>query len=378
MSENDEDLQLALALSASMSLPTTLTPSFQPVTKNSKDGDNRRVDPPIPPLPTSVYHNVSLLGMNICYFCRQECYGPQIHIQDRLYHAECCRCSGCRGLIQGRAVINKEDSELYHLSCHEELFSMRCCACCSPLRQQYLQHPFLMDEKYCVDHVNLKMCYSCQRREPLAFTGRESFCELPDGRVHCMECMSTAILESSEAQSIYVQAVDFMEHVLHLPIPENMRDVPVHSVDYLAMNEKLVGEGHSMSTSVRGLTLSRVHGGGITEVTAVLILTGLPRELAASILAHEAFHVWIRLQSGFPLNLPPKVEEGMCQVVAAKFLHHQRTENKNLRDVFLATIERDPSEVYGDGYREAKQVVDLLLFDVVVDFIRQRRALPAV
>jgi hypothetical protein len=58
----------------------------------------------------------------------------------------------------------------------------------------------------------------------------------------------------------------------------------------------------------------------VRDVTAVLVLYGLPRDLTASILAHEAMHVWLKLNKGFPFRMPPKLEEGLCQVIAYLYL----------------------------------------------------------
>ena len=43
------------------------------------------------------------------------------------------------------------------------------------------------------------------------------------------------------------------------------------------------------------------------SVNAILILHGLPYDLTASILAHEATHAYIKLSDNFPDSIPPKV-----------------------------------------------------------------------
>jgi predicted RNA-binding protein (virulence factor B family) len=45
----------------------------------------------------------------------------------------------------------------------------------------------------------------------------------------------------------------------------------------------------------------------VREVSAVLVLFGLPCDLVASILAHEAMHVWIKLSKHIPFHLSPLV-----------------------------------------------------------------------
>lgn len=59
------------------------------------------------------------------------------------------------------------------------------------------------------------------------------------------------------------------------------------------------------------------------QVTAILVLYGLPHLLTGSILAHECMHAWLRL-SGFP-HLSPEVEEGLCQLMALLWLEAQQS-----------------------------------------------------
>ncbi|KAL4372538.1 hypothetical protein AHAS_Ahas06G0275800 [Arachis hypogaea] len=139
------------------------------------------------------------------------------------------------------------------------------------------------------------------------------------------------------------------------------------------------------------------------DVTAILILFGLPRLLTGSILAHEMMHAWLRLK-GYR-TLSQNVEEGICQVMAYMWLHSELTsasasssfstsrkgkrppfETKlgeffkhqiesassssstsrkgkrppfemKLGEFFKHQIESDISPVYGDGFRAGHQAV---------------------
>lgn len=109
-----------------------------------------------------------------------------------------------------------------------------------------------------------------------------------------------------------------------------------------------------------------------TTVTAILCLSGLPSDLTASILAHEATHAWIKLHPKFKVSrpLPLQVEEGCCQLSAMLFLTDGLKRRKSddasyttegpsdekLRQYFKFGIETDSDEIYGDGYRKAAQV----------------------
>ena len=61
-------------------------------------------------------------------------------------------------------------------------------------------------------------------------------------------------------------------------------------------------------------------------MTAILVLAGLPRLMAGSILAHEVMHAWLRLTGSPKLSLD--VEEGLCQLMALLWLESQPTPPK--------------------------------------------------
>jgi hypothetical protein len=206
------------------------------------------------------------------------------------------------------------------------------------------------------------------------------FVDLLDGRSLCAQCSDSIIVDASEVVALYRSIVDFMGSALGLSIPAEMREVPVLLVDVQTLNENrgklndVLGHhdvGELAATTemgvrpgsgsgkrlvsvrgeavIRGVTLSRCSevrhmptarlsiGGGRSslapgqlpqvyrvtqtrDVSAVLVLYGLPRDLTASILAHEAMHVWLKLNKGFPFRMPPKLEEGLCQVIAYMYL----------------------------------------------------------
>lgn len=139
------------------------------------------------------------------------------------------------------------------------------------------------------------------------------------------------------------------------------------------------------------------------EVTAILILFGLPRLLTGSILAHEMMHAWLRLK-GFP-NLSPEVEEGICQVLAHMWLDSEiiagsgsnvastsssssssaptsskkgaRSQfERKLGEFFKHQIESDASSTYGDGFRAGNQAVLKYGLRRTLDHIRMTGSFP--
>lgn len=171
------------------------------------------------------------------------------------------------------------------------------------------------------------------------------YISLEDGRKLCLECLDSSVMETGECQSLYHEIRDYYEGM-------NMRidqQIPMLLVERQALNEAMEGEkdGYHHMPETRGLCLSeeqtvssifgrpRIGAGNRVinmrtepqkltrrcEVTAILILYGLPRLLTGSILAHELMHGWLRL-NGFR-GLSPEVEEGICQVLSHMWLESE-------------------------------------------------------
>lgn len=363
-----------------------------------------------------------------CHACNKACAFSAITVGSLIFHPECFSCAGCNKQITG-SFVTHEDS-YYHPDCHIELFAKKCSVCCHAINGKYMKHPFFAEEAYCFAHESIqKSCFSCSRREPLSQTGKDGFAELPDGRSICPSCVCTVTMDSAEAKPIYLDCVAFLRDILGLRIPPGMENVPILAVDIPSLNSQLVnGKTAHKSNVTRGMTLStrgeisHMSGGSIAwdpvtgrflslgqpqvhkitevrDVTCVLVLFGLPRDLTASILAHEAFHVWIKLTNDMPFNLPPNVEEGMCQLVSSKYLEHlqnryspsqiasskeRRTYNdlevlqrdSRLRKYFQFCIETDTTPIYGEGFREAAKVCSELPLEDVLDYIKQYKEFP--
>ncbi len=331
-------------------------------------------------------------GLGNCTICGESLQGRgrYLTVNDSFQcHADCFLCTACLQPMDTSAFSMRENLP-YHPACSKELFNPRCCLCNCAMEGQYMRHPFFEQEMYCTTHVSGtggsngrtgtiqttgKQCFACGRREPLKSSGREGFQTLTDGRALCPICVSSIIMDSQEAQALYIEICNFMEFHLQLnPIPVGMRKVPVLVVDMHTMQEQArqegiggVGRGGSSGRNggggrihegleggetggtVRGLTLSTRRGevryylgnnsfssfnlnSTTTEqrdVTAVLVLFGLPRDLFASILSHEAMHVWCKLTKALPFDMPAKIEEGLCQLVAYKFLEYLSESEKN-------------------------------------------------
>ncbi|KAF8022109.1 hypothetical protein BT93_G2300 [Corymbia citriodora subsp. variegata] len=386
---------------------------------------NDRLDAPSyrPHSPTQYYQG---LGYRVCGGCSREIiYGNYLGCMGTFFHPECFCCRAC-----GKAITEYEFSLAgtypYHQSCFKELSHPKCEVCHQfiPTNEagliEYRCHPF-WTQKYCPshEHDNTARCCSCERLE----SWNSTYVSLGDGRRLCLECMESAIMDTGDCQPLYHAIRDFYEGM-------NMKldqQIPMLLVERQALNEAIVGEknGHHHMPETRGLclseeqTVSSVHrrprfGGNrlvgmrtqaqkLTrkcEVTAILVLYGLPRLLTGAILAHELMHGWLRLK-GYR-NLNPEVEEGLCQVLSYMWLESEvmpgyrsapstsaasssstsskkgekSTVETKLGEFFKHQIANDASPAYGGGFRAANAAVNKYGLRRTLDHIKYTGLFP--
>ncbi|XP_021612349.2 protein DA1 [Manihot esculenta] len=364
------------------------------------------------------------MGYRICAGCNTEIgHGRFLNCLNAFWHPECFRCHACNLPISDYE-FSMSGNYRYHKSCYKERYHPKCDVCkyfipTNPAGLiEYRAHPFWV-QKYCPSHEHdgTPRCCSCERMEPRD-TG---YVALSDGRKLCLECLDSAIMDTNQCQPIYLDIREFYES-LNMRVEQH---VPLLLVERQALNEAREGEknGHYHMPETRGLCLSeeqtvsrilrRPRFGArnwamdmVTEpykltrrceVTAILVLFGLPRLLTGSILAHEMMHAWMRLK-GFQ-HLSQDVEEGICQVLAYMWLETQlqtgsgsnvasssalRASKQGVRspferklgEFFKHQIESDTSPVYGDGFRIGHRAVQKYGLQSTLDHIRMTGRFP--
>ncbi|KAH6791307.1 LIM domain-containing protein [Perilla frutescens var. frutescens] len=372
-------------------------------------------------------------GYRICAGCNSEIgHGRYLSCMGAVWHPECFRCHDCNQPISDYE-FSMSDNRPFHKSCYKESHHPKCDVCKHFIPTnaagliEYRAHPF-WQQKYCPahEHDGTPRCCSCERMEPVD----ARYLVLDDGRKLCLECLDSSIMDTHECQPLYLEIQEFYEG-LNMKVEQQ---VPLLLVERQALNEAMEGEknGHHHMPETRGLCLSeeqtvntilkRPKIGGYRiidmfpepyrlvrkcEVTAILILYGLPRLLTGSILAHEMMHAWLRLK-GYP-NLSPEVEEGICQVLAHMWLDSEimagsggnaasasassssassssstTSSKKGKRsqferkhgEFFKHQIESDSSAAYGDGFREGNKAVLKYGLKSTLDHIRLTGSFP--
>lgn len=370
-------------------------------------------------------------GYRLCSGCNGEIgYGNYLGCMGTFFHPDCFCCRSC-----GHPITEHEFSlsgkDPYHKTCFKELTHPKCDVCHQFIPTnaagliEYRCHPF-WSQKYCPshEHDNTARCCSCERLE----SWNTRYIALGDGRSLCLECMESAIMDTGDCQPLYHSIRDYYEGM-------NMRidqQIPMLLVQREALNEAIVGEknGFHHMPETRGLCLSeeqtvttilrrpKIGGHRLVgmrtqpqkltrrcEVTAILVLYGLPRLLTGAILAHELMHGWLRLK-GYR-NLSPEVEEGICQVLSYMWLESEvmpgfrgmpststasssssshsyssskkgRTSEveKKLGEFFLHQIAHDASPAYGGGFRSANAAVNKYGLRRTLDHIRLTGSFP--
>jgi len=386
------------------------------------------------------------LSASICCVCNEPAR-TYLQALNKKYHHACFNCVGCHEPIDPTAPFTymSEGGEKHplHMSCHSELYSMKCTVCLNPIpagadgKIKYTKHPFFSNEVMCPTHVvetietgtmmkngsmsltsrskrPVRRCTSCHRFEPLKGKG---FLDLGDlDRCVCMACCRTIVCDSVDAQPLWRKILRFWEKNLNLPVWEGMKEVPILVVGSDVMFEQVAlggsaGTTHHHTTMARGLCLGEQQATNLPssvtddgkplpttkspELTAILCLTGLPSDLTASVLAHEAMHAWFKLHPEFGASnhtIPPNVEEGCAQLISYLYLCEREesaseskkrsTRNEDgpsdemLRQYFKYSIESDPTEVFGDGFREASRAYSEVGIEMLLNHVAYYREFP--
>ncbi|KFK28340.1 hypothetical protein AALP_AA8G503600 [Arabis alpina] len=344
---------------------------------------------------------------SICNGCNSEIGdGIPLNAFDAVWHPHCFCCHYCRKPIAMQELSKKGK---FHRLCHKENRHPNCSVCHKKIPVtgkgiKYSEHPFWL-EKYCPSHDTdgTAKCCSCERLEPSG----TNYVMLGDDRWLCLECMGSSVMDTYECHDLHVDIREFFEGLFF----KVEKEFPVLLVEKQALNkaeeEEKIDYLHAVVT--RGICLSEeqtvtsvkkgpkmgpnnklidmetesqtVSG---CEVTAILILYGLPRLLTGYILAHEMMHAWLRL-NGYK-NLKLELEEGLCQLLGLRWLEFQtfastdasaasssssRTPpaattskkcddwsdfEKKLVEFCIHEIKEDDSPVYGDGFRQVYKI----------------------
>ncbi|KAJ8470101.1 hypothetical protein OPV22_024444 [Ensete ventricosum] len=287
-----------------------------------------------------------------CAGCNKEVgHGRYLSVMGAVWHPECFRCHQCNKPIYDHEFSMYENHP-YHKSCYRKLFHPKCDVCKQFIpeirdgRIEYRAHPF-WGQKYCPLHERdgTPRCCSCERMESMD----AKYVTLDDGRLN-MKVEQQIPLLLVERQALNEAMEGEKNGHRHLPETRGLC-LSEEQIVRTILRRPIIGPGNRLIDMITGpYRLIRR-----CEVTAILILYGLPRLLIGSILAHEMMHAWLRLK-GYR-NLDPDVEEGICQVLAHMWLDSEIISGSG-SNVASSSSARPSKKEYGDGFRAANGAVD--------------------
>jgi hypothetical protein len=320
-----------------------------------------------------------------CFGCGKQLSGTTTTALGRVYHGRCFVCAGCQRPFSG-TTFSVKDGEPYHDSCAIEIFHPNCSHCGEKIGgsgqvTRFAKVPFWGDPLHSECSRRCSKCTGCGR------VVKPNKCiSLSDKRLVCGVCSQTALFDTSEIGELVADVVKFFWSLgLELPLARPGSRVPelafpVLLVESDALNEtSRSGADTERHSHTRGLCLTesyrviRYRLGGefsvrsvgsafssravdrpdASSVTAVLVLSGLPRVVTGEILAHELMHAHIK-SFRFPTGTSHEVEEGLCQLMSFLWLKAQGGDDPDrLREYSLHSLENNEDEAYGEGFRTA-------------------------
>ncbi|KAL0721683.1 hypothetical protein Bca4012_036282 [Brassica carinata] len=292
-------------------------------------------------LTEEVEENGKLPEMNppriMCGGCNSEIeHGRSVDVLGVLWHPECLWCDACDKPITVQEVAN-------HM-------------------KKYNHHPF-WEERYCPAHDSdgTPKCFSCERLEPRG----TNYVKLGDRRWQCLECMESAVMDTYEALPLHFEIREFFEG-LNMKIE---KEFPFLLVEKQALNkaeeeEKIVSKRPRMGQHNQLIDMVTETQRVVSdcEVTAILILYGLPRNLNTVIeegICQVLGHIWLESQTYAPIDATTEAAASSSNNPAATASKKGICSDfeKKLVDFCKNQIETDESPVYGVGFRKVNKMV---------------------
>jgi len=305
----------------------------------------------------------------LCEKCRASIGTGQYYKENGKYYCPDCylkyfapRCAFCNRHIEGRYVM--QDGKMYHEACFNRHVALRCALCGEIIQGQYIQD--FWGNAYCAKHEGeVPQCESCGRFISQKLTN--GGVELADGRHVCGICLRTAIIDFDEAKHLLETVRD---HLGRAGIVIRQKNITLHLVNQRELSE--VSPSHWPDQLGLAAFEERETSAYISRTFDVYILSGLPRITFIAVAAHELMHVWQYLES--PRGNDPALCEGSCQYAASLVLQNYGGKEVEYN---LSAIANDSSEIYGEGYRRVKRLVERRGVDGWLAVLRSESDFPS-
>jgi hypothetical protein len=202
-----------------------------------------------------------------------------------------------------------------------------------------------LGDVFCPSHQDLPNCNLCSA----PFHGPGRFCQ---------SCAATSVNTQERVRAVLPGARGIL-HAMGVIL-----NPPVHVQLVDELQTLTLGTHESGRVAGTATILGQ-------RVTEIHIVSGLPEVEFGATVAHEAMHAWMA-QNGFP-SLDPAIEEGLCQVVAYRWLRDQADPRAQL---IREQLDMSPDPVYGGGFRLVKESVKQYGMNAVLAAVKASGRLP--
>ncbi len=270
-------------------------------------------------------------------FCNRKCFRKTLP-----------KCAYCAKPISGRYYVSK-GRKYCSLKCYSHL-----CPKCELCGERMIEWVTVNGHKFCKNCASLPRCSECFRpfRKGFQLTGK---------RCICRKCRKRAIVKAADASKRYLQARQKLYQITGKKSKKAPKLKLIDSTELLKLTRmKITGgpnaivRGFYQRTEITSMidvpfakpivTSTRV------EKTIFMLRYMTPENLISNSV-HEHTHDVIAEFYPKLLEAPLWVQEGICQYTAAIYCREHKLVDQ------LQAIEQHPGEVYGDGYRNFKQLL---------------------
>jgi len=298
----------------------------------------------------------------VCAACGEQIVGEYVSALGKSWHPEHFVCAHC-GRPFPHTTFYEDGGRPYCDGCYAELFCPRCTVCGLPIQSNYIENSW--GDIYCPHHEDeLRPCFSCGRLVCDALTG--GGVQYEDGRVVCNLCRESAVDDRAEGKAI-LAGVRGTLRILGIDL--GSATIPLGLVDLHELKE---GGSRDLSGNTRTAVWTRSDEIIRRDVEEVSILRGLPYEHFGAVAAHELGHAWLFLEE-FP-ELPSRVEEGICELLAYLWLQQMGTLDAEYR---MRVMQHNEDPVYGDGFRAAHESYRRYPLESLLAHVREHKRFPA-
>lgn len=214
--------------------------------------------------------------------------------------------------------------------------ALNCYVCGTAISGRYLEHHW---GPFCAHHRGEVRCSACSK-----VIVAEGGVRLADGRAFCASCHATAVASPAEARVHQRIALRFMAKLgLRL---ENEISLALHDATHPSFRNENLG-------ITRTYTRTDAHDNEIARgVEAIGVLDFMPALAFEAVVVHELYHAWEHLHR---LSSSRQTSEGIAELCSWLYLDAQP--KSDLRTVLQLSIEQRTDDIYGAGFRWAKQAM---------------------